>query len=185
MSAEQQRNMQAGTHPSSGPVTQFLEDDHQRLEKLLNAAVLTGGRIEQGHYDEFRAGLLRHIGMEEKILLPAAQRSNGGAPLSMAATLRLDHGAIAALLVPSPTPKLIAVLRSILNKHNEVEEGLDGLYAICDKLASAQTEDLMAKLRAAPAVAVLPYSDTPAVLGAVRRALKRAKYEYLSDSTRF
>ena len=87
--------------------------------------------------------------------------------------------------MPTPTPELIAVLRSILNKHNEVEEGLDGLYAICDKLASAQTEDLMAKLRAAPAVAVLPYSDTPAVLGAVRRALKRAKYEYLSDSTRF
>lgn len=173
MSAERQQYMQAGTHPSSGPVTQFLEDDHQRLEKLLNAAMLTGDRIDQGHYDEFRA------------LLPAAQRSNGGAPLSMAATLRLDHGAITALLVPSPTPTLIDILRSILNKHNEVEEGLDGLYAICDKLAGAQTEDLIAKLRAAPAVAVLPYSDTPAVLGAVRRALKRAKYEYLSDSTRF
>jgi hypothetical protein len=174
--------MQPITDPSSGPVTQFLEDDHRRLEKLLNAAMLTGDRIDQGHYDEFRARLLRHIGMEEKILLPAAQRSNGGAPLSMAATLRLDHGAIAALLVPSPTPTLIDILRSILNKHNEVEEGLDGLYAICDKLAGAQTEDLMAKLRAAPAVAVLPHSDTPAVLGAVRRALERAKYEYLFDS---
>ncbi len=174
--------MQPGAHPLSGPVTRFLADDHQRLEKLLDAAMITRGRIEQGHYDEFRAGLLRHIGMEEKILLPAAQRSNGGAPLSIAAALRLDHGAIAALLMPTPTPELIAVLRSILNKHNEVEEGLDGLYAICDKLADAETEDLMAKLRAAPTVAVLPYSDTPAVLGAVRRALERAKYEYLSES---
>ena len=84
--------------------------------------------------------------------------------------------------MPTPTPELIAVLRSILNKHNEIEEGLDGLYATCDTLAGAQTEDLMAKLRAAPAVAVLPHSDTPAVLGAVRRALERAKYEYRSNS---
>jgi Hemerythrin HHE cation binding domain len=174
--------MQPGTHTSSGPITRFLEDDHQRLEKLLNKAIITGDRIDQGHYDEFRAGLLRHIGMEEKILLPAAQRSNGGAPLSIAATLRLDHGAIAALLMPTPTPELITLLRSILNKHNEVEEGPDGLYATCDKLAGAQTEDLMAKLRAAPALAVLPHSDTPAMLGAVRRALERAKYAYLSDS---
>jgi Hemerythrin HHE cation binding domain len=177
--------MQAGTHPSSGPVTRFLEDDHQRLEELLNAALASGGRIEQGQYDEFRAGLLRHIGMEEKILLPAAQRANGGTPLPIAATLRLDHGAIAALLMPTPTPELIAALRSILKKHNKVEEGPDGLYATCDKLAGAETKDLVAKLRAAPAVAVLPHSDTPAVLSAVRRALERAQYESLSNSMRF
>ena len=177
--------MQADTHPSLGPVTRFLEDDHRRLEELLNAALSSGGRIEQGQYDEFRAGLLRHIGMEEKILLPAAQRANGGTPLSIAAALRLEHGAIAALLMPTPTPELIAVLRSILKKHNKVEEGLDGLYATCDKLAGAETEDLVAKLRAAPAVAVLPHSDTPAVLSAVRRAVERAGYEYLSNSMRF
>jgi len=174
--------MESDTHPSSGPVTQLLEDDHRRLEELLNSALASGDRIEQGDYDEFRAGLLRHIGMEEKILLPAAQQSNGGAPLSMAATLRLDHGAIAALLMPTPTPELIAMLRSILNKHNKVEEGPEGLYATCDTLAGAETEHLMAKLRAAPNLALLPHSDTPAVLGAVRRAVERAGYKYLSDS---
>ncbi|MEK6785064.1 MAG: hemerythrin domain-containing protein [Nitrospirota bacterium] len=177
--------MEPDIHPSSGPITQFLQDDHRRLEKLLNSALASGSRIEQGQYDEFRAGLLRHIGMEEKILLPAAQRANGGTPLSIAATLRLEHGAIAALLMPTPTPELITALRSILKKHNKVEEGLDGLYATCDKLAGAETEDLVAKLRAAPAVTVLPHSDTPAVLSAVRRALERAKYEYLSNSIRF
>jgi hypothetical protein len=104
--------MQPDTQTSAGPVARFLEDDHRRLEELLNSAIVSGGRIEQAHYDEFRAGLLRHIGMEEKILLPAAQRSNGGAALSIAATLRLEHGAIAALLMPSPTPELIAILRS-------------------------------------------------------------------------
>ncbi|MFZ3012546.1 MAG: hemerythrin domain-containing protein [Nitrospira sp.] len=177
--------MEPDTHPSSGPVARFLEDDHRRLEELLNKALASESRIEQGQYDEFRAGLLRHIGMEEKILLPAAQRANGGTPLSIAATLRLDHGAIAALLMPTPTPELIAALRSILTKHNKVEEGRDGLYATCDKLVGAETENLMAKLHAAPAVAVLPHSDTPAVLSAVRRAVERAGYEYLSNSMRF
>jgi hypothetical protein len=166
----------------SGPVTRFLEADHRRLEQLLSAAMGSRGQIEPGHYDEFRAGLLRHIGMEENILLPAAQRSNGGAPLSIAAKLRLDHGAIAALLMPTPTPKLMAILRSILNQHNQIEEGTEGLYTTCDKLAGAETEQLMAKLRAAPNLVVLPHSDSPAVLGAVHRALERAGYEYPSDS---
>jgi hypothetical protein len=41
--------------------------------------------------------------MEEKVLLPAAQKARGGEPLQIAAKLRLDHGALAALLVPTPT----------------------------------------------------------------------------------
>ncbi|MEP6889972.1 MAG: hemerythrin domain-containing protein, partial [Nitrospirota bacterium] len=61
------------------------------------------GAVDQGTYDQFRAGLLRHIGTEEKILLPAAQRLRGGQPLPIAAKLRLDHGAIASLLMPPPT----------------------------------------------------------------------------------
>jgi hypothetical protein len=51
--------------------------------------------------------------MEEKILLPAARRWNGGQPLSIAAKLRLDHGAIAALLMPTPTTDIIATLHRI------------------------------------------------------------------------
>lgn len=165
-----------------GPVARFLADDHRRLEQLLQTAVASADQVGQGGYDDFRAGLLRHIGMEEKILLPTAQRWSGSTPLSIAAKLRLDHGAIVALLMPSPTPELITMLRSILNTHNEIEEGPEGLYATCDQLAGTEIEFLMTKLRAAPSVAVLPHSDTPAVLGAVRRALERAGYEHLFDS---
>jgi len=49
--------------------------DHGRLEGLLQSAVAQAGSVDQGLYDQFRAGLLRHIGMEEKILLPAARRA--------------------------------------------------------------------------------------------------------------
>ncbi|UVT17746.1 MAG: hemerythrin domain-containing protein [Nitrospira sp.] len=168
---------------SAGPVTRFLMDDHRRLEALLQSAVLSTGRVKQGAYDQFRAGLLRHIGMEEKILLPAAQRLGGGEPLSIAGQLRLDHGAIVALLMPTPTAGIIATLQTILMKHNVIEEGPGGLYEVCDKLVGGESEHVIAKLRAAPEPAVLPHSDTPAVLGAVRRALERAGHEYPIESS--
>lgn len=164
-------------------MAKFLAEDHRRLEQLLRTALATSGCVEQGTYDHFRAGLLRHTGMEEKILLPAAQRWNGGTPLSMAAKLRLDHGAIASLLMPTPTPGIVAALRSILDIHNVLEEGPDGLYETCDKLAGSHIDQLITALRTAPEVTVLPHSDTPAVLGAVRRALERAGYECPGELT--
>ena len=101
-----------------GPIARYLADDHARLDALL-----TRGATDSAAYADFRRGLLRHIGMEEKILLPAAQRARGGEPLPAAARLRLDHGALAALLVPTPTPAIRAALRGILERHNALEEG--------------------------------------------------------------
>lgn len=163
-------------------VTRLLTEDHRRLEQLLQTAIASADHVAQEAYDHFRAGLLRHIGMEEKILLPAAQRWNEGRPLSIAAKLRLDHGALAALLMPTPTTDIVVTLHRILEQHNLVEEGPDGLYEICDRLAGAEVEQLMIRLRAAPEPAVIPHSDTPAVLGAVHRALERAGYTLNSDS---
>jgi hypothetical protein len=77
----------------------------------------------------------------------------------------------------------MTTLQKILEKHNILEEGLDGLYETCDALAGAESEQLLARLRAAPALSVLPHVDTPAVLSAVRRALERAGYGELEDSS--
>jgi hypothetical protein len=165
------------------PVTDFLLDDHRRLEGLLQSAVTQVGAVDQGVYDQFRAGLLRHIGMEEKILLPAAQRLRGGEPLSIAAKLRLDHGAIASLLMPPPTSAIIATIHAVLKVHNTIEEGPGGLYDICDELAGSEAAQLLAKLQAAPELAVLPCSDSSAVMPAVQRALERAGYAFSEDNT--
>jgi hypothetical protein len=161
----------------SGPLYRFLADDHTRLDTLLKRAVARPGKIDRTAYAEFRAGLLKHISMEEKILLPTAQRLRGGEPLPIASKLRLDHGALAALLVPTPTPVLIAALRAILAAHNVLEEGPGGLYEICEQLAGAEVEALLARLRAAPDVPVAPHADGPTVMEAVRRALARAEYD--------
>ena len=63
----------------------------------------------------------------------------------MAAKVRLDHGALAALLVPTPTPVIITALRTILRAHNPLEEGPGGLYECCEQLAGAQAEALLAR----------------------------------------
>jgi hypothetical protein len=167
----------------AGPVTDFLTADHRRLEQLLQPAVAHADHVDQGVYAQFRAGLLRHIGMEEKILLPTAQRLRGGEPLLIAAKLRLDHGALATLLMPTPTAAIIARIRGILKEHNMLEEGPGGLYETCDELAGAEAAQLLAKLQAAPEVAVLPHSDTHTVMSTVHRALERAGYTFREDET--
>jgi hypothetical protein len=60
--------MKPGEHEKAGPITDFLVKDHGRLEALLQSAVVQAGSVDQGTYDQFRSGLLRHIRMEEKIL---------------------------------------------------------------------------------------------------------------------
>ena len=162
----------------AGPIMRFLEEDHRRLEGLLNDAERQGLRSPAQAYDEFRAGLLRHIGMEEKILLPAAQRCRGGEPLPIAAKLRLDHGALAALLMPTPTVVFVDMIRSILKSHNLVEEGPGGLYETCEQLAGPEVDGIMSQILVAPGVTVMAYNDGPTVLNAVQRAVERAGYEF-------
>lgn len=160
-----------------GDIYRFLTEDHARLDALLQRAVANPTAIDLSAYAEFRAGLLKHIGMEEKILLPAAQRIRGGDPLPVAAKLRLDHGALAALLVPTPTPAIVAAIRTILEAHNPIEEGPGGLYEQCENLAGAEAEQILAQLRSAPEVKVAPHMDASKVIESTRRALAKAGYD--------
>lgn len=168
--------MESRGNEQARPITDFLVQDHRRLETLLQQAVAPADHIDQGAYAQFRAGLLRHIGMEEKILLPAVQGLRGEGPLPIASKLRLDHGALATLLIPTPTAAVIATIRGILKDHNIIEEGPGGLYETCDELAGGDAARILAKLQAAPEVAVLPHSDTPTVMSTLHRVLERAGY---------
>ena len=170
-------SMMAVTHFTLGPIYRLLAEDHARLERLLDRATATPDHIEHAAYAELRRGLLRHIGMEEKILLPAVYRAQGGEPLLAAMRLRLDHGAIAALLVPSPTRAIAAALRAILGSHDALEEGPDGVYAACDRLLAGDDGTILAALCAAPDVPVAAHVDGPAIMAATRRALARAGYD--------
>lgn len=148
-----------------GPIEQFMTEDHARLDEVFERACPPDGPIDASAFATFREGLLRHIAMEEKVLLPFAREQRGGEPLAIAPALRRDHGEIAAMLVPSPTSSGCDSLRAALARHNPLEEGPDGLYAMCDALAGAEAEALVARLRAQPRVPVAPHYDGPLLRG--------------------
>jgi len=160
-----------------GPLARFLADDHARLDALLGRALAPANKIDRAAYGEFRAGLLKHIGMEERILLPAAQRARGGEALPEAARLRLDHGALAALLVPTPTRRILVAIRTILEPHNALEEDPGGVYEVCEKLLGAEADAVLATLRTTLDVPLNPHVDSPAVRNATRRAVARAGFD--------
>jgi hypothetical protein len=159
----------------AGKIYRYLAGDHERLDALLERAVSDPEKLDASAYTQFRSGLLKHIAMEEKVLLPAAQRLRGGEALSIAPKLRLDHGALTALLVPSPTASIVAAIRAILKFHNPIEEDPSGVYAECEKLAGA--ERILNELKDYREVKVLPHVDNPFVMEAARRALSRAGYD--------
>lgn len=160
-----------------GKIHRYLADDHARLDALLKRAAAHLDAIDADAYGAFRSGLLKHIAMEEKILLPAAQRLRGGNPLPMAAKLRLDHGALAALLVPTPKPSIVAAIHTILAAHNPIEEGPGGLYEQCEELAGAEIDQILTQLGNAPDVRVARHVDGANVIEATRRALAKAGYD--------
>lgn len=160
-----------------GKVYRYLADDHRRLEDALRRATAAPGSIDPAAYLEFRGGLLRHIGMEEKILLPAAQAARGGDVLPLAARLRVDHGALAGLLVMTPTHAIITAIQAILRAHNPVEEGPDGVYAQCERLAGFGADHVLTRLQNAAPVAMAAYSDSDTAKQSARHALQRAGYD--------
>jgi hypothetical protein len=155
-----------------GPLYQFLQQDHSRLDDLLRRADAVSNSIDLDAFALFRGGLLRHIAMEEKVLLPEARRIRNGEPLPLAKQLRADHAALAGLLVPTPTHEIIATIRKVLSEHNPLEEEPGGLYETCEGLAGAEADSLVARIRAMPAVALARHFDSPRTLAAIDKLLR-------------
>ncbi|MBX3232470.1 MAG: hemerythrin domain-containing protein [Labilithrix sp.] len=147
--------------PAIGPIEHFMTEDHVRLDRLLLASEHEDGHVDEPTFARFRHDLLRHIAMEEKVLLPFARERRGGEPLAVAPALRRDHGEIAKLLVRAPTAATLTALRELLARHNQLEEGDAGLYATCDALAGSSSTDVVARLREQPTVPVAKYYEGP------------------------
>ena len=158
------------------PITEFLEKDHRRLDTLF-AAAGRDAEIALQPNGRFREGLLRHIGIEEKILLPALA-GKIGAPLKLIEKLRLDHGALTNLFVPAPSREILNALVAILAPHNRLEEEPGGFYDACELLLAAEAQALVARMRAAPEVPLRPYSKRPEALEAAKRAMARAGFHW-------
>lgn len=162
-----------------GAIAQFLEQDHDRLDTLLTK-VRANGELDLKAFEEFRRGLLRHVGMEELILIPAARRLSG-AVVSLARRTRRDHAALTSLLIPNPTAKVVSALNAVLVPHNLMEEEAGGLYAQCEEALGAESAEVRAELRAAPDIPPAAHVDGPRVFGSIGRALAEAGYAALSE----
>lgn len=160
------------------PLYQFFTEDHRRIEDLMDKATEDLDAIKMDDYHGFRTGLLKHIKMEEKILFPAAQKANGGTPLPLAAKLRLDHGAITALMVVPPDAAVVKVLRHVLEKHDLLEEEPGGMYDVCERLTEGETEELLQQLKNVSEVPVQKFNTAGYALEAAKRALTRAGFDF-------
>lgn len=148
--------------PAILPIEAFMTEEHLRLDRLLLASERADGSIDDVTYSYFRASLLRHIAMEEKVLLPFARVQNHE-PLAIARVLREEHGEIAKLLVRTPTAAIVHDLKVVLFRHDGLEEGPAGLYATCDRLAGsiARAEEIVERLKRQPQVPLAKYYDGP------------------------
>jgi hypothetical protein len=161
----------------TGQLDQFMAAEHARLDELLAQASACIGAIDTEAYEEFRKALLRHISIEKKILLPGAQRRRGGQPLPLAEKLRLDHGALAALMMLPPSVSTFAAVRAVLDAHNPIEEAPGGVYEQCEEVIGSELDKLLAQCETAPQVPVSRWIDSPKVLAAAKRVLLRAGYD--------
>ncbi|MDP4244111.1 MAG: hemerythrin domain-containing protein [Bacteroidota bacterium] len=155
-------------------IAEVLTQDHERLDGLL--LQFSQDFSDRDAYLEFRSGLLRHIRLEETVLLPAARVANGGMAIELAAKLRLDHGAIASLLVPTPTTQIVHALKTILALHNALEEGGGGVYAQCDAILGESAEHIIEEFDKIGLVPMAKNTDIPLAMQAAGRALERAGY---------
>jgi Hemerythrin HHE cation binding domain len=162
----------------SGVLYQYLSNDHETLDRILEKATAKPGTVDMESYADFRKRLLRHISIEEKIVFPAIARWQGGRKAPMVDQLHLDHGAIVALMVPPPNPSIILTLKSVFAVHNPIEEDTDGLYDLFEALAGPETDRMLEELKTAPAVPVLPHNPKPELLELAKQALARAGHEF-------
>lgn len=163
----------------------FLSKDHKRLDDLLFCARGRPDAIDLKAYEEFRKGILKHIGMEEIILFPCAKafekrkQEFAGSPSALAAKARLDHGAITALLIPNPTQPILTALSAILEGHNRMEDRAGGLYDLCESSLGKDAPDVLGRLKTATDIPPAVHADGPRVMASVRRALAAAGHSHL------
>jgi len=161
-----------------GLLYDFFTADHRRIETIFEEATQDVNNVDLEKYHEFRVALLTHIKMEEKILFVAAQKANGGEPLPLQAKLRLDHGALTALLVCFPSPKIIQVIAYVMEQHDLLEEEQGGMYEACEKLAHHESQQILTDLRETTPVPVHPFNEASYVLDVAKRCMQRAGFDF-------
>jgi hypothetical protein len=138
-----------------GPIRSYLAEEDVQISRLVAEALSEPRGVRLRPFELMRERLMRHIYIEEKILFPAARRLAGSRPLPFTDRLGADHARISALLDLPPTRAVAEEILAILGPHNQLENGPDGVYDVCEELTRTEAEALLAAIRAAPVI-ILP-----------------------------
>jgi len=151
----------------------LLTRDHARLDQLLASSLRPDGSIDQVSYRAFRGGLLWHIAVEERVLLPAVRMRRVDSEIER--QLHRDHAALAALLVPPPSAAEIEAIRTILEAHNPLEEGPGGFYEDVEEIIGAELPAILARVREVPQVRLAPHADTEVTRRSIEQLVREAE----------
>ncbi len=152
---------------------ELLSGDHARLDQLLTSALRPDGRIDEESYRAFRSGLLWHIAVEERVLLPAIRKHRADSEVEK--QLHRDHAALAALLVPPPSAAEIYAIRTILEAHNPLEEGAGGFYDGVEEILADELPAILAHIREFPQVRLAPHADTEVTRRSIAQLVRDAE----------
>ena len=137
-------------------IAQHYGQDHDRLEGLFKQFQQMKGqdRARAGEYfQQFKAGLLRHIAWEEEILFPVFDEKNGFEGVGPTEVMRREHAQIKGwlseiggrLLEEAESRSEEEALVGVLRAHNQKEEWI--LYpAIDGQLSDQEIRDVFSKM---------------------------------------
>lgn len=142
-------------------VTQYYEEDHDRLDGLFQAyqrQKRTDFPKAKEAFAEFKMGLQRHIVWEEDILFPLFEQKTGMRDMGPTVVMRREHLQIGAALevihqkVREGDPNADEdekILLEILSAHNDKEENM--LYPAIDRLITQEeTGQVFEKMKQVP-----------------------------------
>ncbi len=156
-------------------IAAYLVADHARLDALLTQSVDDPAHFDAAAFEELRAGLIRHMAIEERIVYPDACFRRGGKPLDLARRVRIHHAALALLATQEPSAHLVGELRQLLLLHIGEEEGPGGTFEQHARLLTLADEaDLVARAAAFPAVRRASGLHPPTDIASAAEALRRA-----------
>ena len=135
----------------------FMTDDHRQCDDLLAEAEMAQGKGDlaaaRSAFAQFRAAMLEHFDVEEKILFPRFEAKTGMTQ-GPTAVMRGEHeqmrdlldAALAALAEPDggDYSGLVETLIILMQQHNMKEENI--LYPMCDQHLADESAALVDQL---------------------------------------
>jgi hypothetical protein len=163
---------------SSDPKTalrEWLVRDHDEVDALLRKARAPEA-FDLEAFGRFRERLLRHIGVEERLLFSAIARTNQGQLPEIVSEVQIEHAALTSLLVPTPDYVLAEEIAGLLERHSNLEEFPAGVYDQCLAMLDDETaDDVFCDACASRPVALAKYFDGAGTVRTADAALDKAR----------